>query len=185
IHPRAVEIAMNAKIPLRVRSTYSVDEGTLITTKETYEVEERLITGVTHVPNVAQIKVRTEHATHNLQTHVFKAMAKANISVDFINILPTEVIYTVYDHVADKVEEILSHIGYEPIIIRNCAKVSIIGAGMNGVPGVTSKIVMALSAKEIPILQSADSHTTIWILVQEEHMITAVNTLHETFELSK
>src|SRR5699024_12353973 len=32
IHPRAVEIAMQAKIPMRVRSTYSKDKGTLVTT---------------------------------------------------------------------------------------------------------------------------------------------------------
>ncbi|MCY9269752.1 ACT domain-containing protein, partial [Bacillus licheniformis] len=54
-----------------------------------------------------------------------------------------------------------------------------------GVPGVTSKIVTALSEKGIPILQSADSHTTIWVLVHEKNMATAVNALHEVFELSK
>ena len=31
IHPRAVEIAQQARIPLRVRSTFSEDEGTLVT----------------------------------------------------------------------------------------------------------------------------------------------------------
>ena len=31
IHPRAVEIAMQAKVPIRIRSTYSTDTGTLIT----------------------------------------------------------------------------------------------------------------------------------------------------------
>ena len=41
---------------------------------------------------------------------------------------------------------------------------SVVGAGMAGVPGVTSKIVGALSENGIRILQSADSHTTIWVL---------------------
>ncbi|CAM5354897.1 aspartate kinase [Bacillus safensis FO-36b] [Bacillus safensis subsp. safensis] len=54
-----------------------------------------------------------------------------------------------------------------------------------GVPGVTSKIVTALSEQNIPILQSADSHTTIWVLVNEENMRAAVNALHEVFELSR
>jgi len=36
----------------------------------------------------------------------------------------------------------------------------------------------------IQILQSADSHTTIWVLVKEEDMINAVNALHEAFDLS-
>lgn len=31
IHPRAVEIAMQAKVPIRIRSTYSEGLGTLVT----------------------------------------------------------------------------------------------------------------------------------------------------------
>jgi aspartate kinase len=54
-----------------------------------------------------------------------------------------------------------------------------------GVPGVTARIVTALSEKGIQILQSADSHTTIWVLVKEEDMIKSVNALHEAFDLSK
>jgi aspartate kinase len=56
---------------------------------------------------------------------------------------------------------------------------------MAGVPGVTSKIVGALSEKGIRILQSADSHTTIWVLVKQADLITAVNSLHDAFELEK
>ena len=78
---------------------------------------------------------------------------------------------------------ILKELGYEPIVERNCAKVSVVGAGINGVPGVAAKIVMALSEKGIGILQSADSHTTIWVLVKEENLIEAVNSLHDEFLL--
>ena len=60
---------------------------------------------------------------------------------------------------------------------------SVVGAGINGVPGVAAKIVTALSQKGIGILQSADSHTTIWVLVKEEDLIKAVNALHDEFLL--
>ena len=56
---------------------------------------------------------------------------------------------------------------------------------MQGVPGVTSKIVRALSENGIRILQSADSHTTIWVLIKQEDLATAVNSLHDAFELEK
>ncbi len=79
----------------------------------------------------------------------------------------------------------LHALGYEPAVIRNCAKVSTVGAGIAGVPGVTSKIVTALSSEGIQILQSADSHTTIWVLVKEEDLKKAVNALHGAFDLSK
>jgi aspartate kinase len=85
----------------------------------------------------------------------------------------------------EKATSILKDLGYTPIVTTNCAKVSAVGAGIMGVPGVTSKIVSALSEQNIPILQSADSHTTIWVLVNEENMRAAVNALHEVFELSR
>ncbi len=56
---------------------------------------------------------------------------------------------------------------------------------MAGIPGVTAKIVTALAEKGIQILQSADSHTTIWVLVKETDLVEAVNALHSAFELSK
>ncbi|MGM7720423.1 aspartate kinase [uncultured Metabacillus sp.] len=188
IHPRAVEIAMQSEVPIRVRSTYSQSSGTLVTSnhskKRGSDVYERLITGIAHVSDVTQIKVNAKEGQYDVQTEVFKAMAKDGISVDFFNITPKGVIYTVPDKVTDRAVDILRSLGYEPIINRHCAKVSTVGAGIMGVPGVTAKIVTALSEKGIQILQSADSHTTIWVLVKEEDMIKAVNALHEAFDLS-
>ena len=61
--------------------------------------------------------------------------------------------------------------------------VSVIGAGMAGVPGVMAHIAEALTTQDIQILQSADSHTTIWVLVKDADMVTAVRALHRKFNL--
>ncbi|MFC0558551.1 aspartate kinase [Halalkalibacter alkalisediminis] len=188
IHPRAVEVAMQAKIPIHVRSTYSESRGTLVTvkvTERTAEVRDRLITGITNLANISQIKIFAKDGEYHLQEKVFKAMAAAEISVDFININPRGVVYTVMEEVTDKAIEVLHQMGYEPVVARGCAKVSAVGAGMTGVPGVTAKIVSALSQNNIQILQSADSHTTIWVLVKEEDMVKAVNALHQMFHLEQ
>jgi aspartate kinase len=189
IHPRAVEIAMQAKVPLRVRSTYSDSLGTLVTSvirgKKGSDVKERLVTGITYVSNVTQIKVQAREGHYELQSDVFKAMANEGISVDFINISPHGVVYTVAGEMTEKAVAALRHIGYEPVVVTGCAKVSVVGAGIAGVPGVTAKIVTALSEQGIQILQSADSHTTIWVLVKEEDMKKAVNALHDAFHLSE
>ncbi|MCM3759503.1 aspartate kinase [Alkalihalobacillus oceani] len=187
IHPRAVEIAMQAKLPIHIRSTYSDSRGTLVTMEagQTKDVHERLITGIAHVANVTQIKVTAKEGQYDLQEKVFKAMAQQKISVDFININPNAVVYTVMEEVADKAIAVLNDLGFEPEVNRHCAKVSAVGAGMTGVPGVTAKIVSALSQQNIQILQSADSHTTIWVLVKEEDMSKAVNALHHMFHLDQ
>jgi aspartate kinase len=189
IHPRAVEIAMQAKVPIRIRSTYSDTLGTLVTTlnKENRgsDINERLVTGIAHVSNITQIKVFAKKGQYNLQAEVFKAMANKKISVDFINISPSGVVYTVTDEMTDHAIEVLTQLGHEPVVERNCAKVSVVGAGIAGVPGVTSKIVTALSDQGIRILQSADSHTTIWVLVKQEDLSKSVNALHDAFQLEE
>lgn len=188
IHPRAVEIAMEEQIPIRVRSTFSDDEGTLVTSnnrlkavKENFSFTDRIITGITQVPHIAQIKVYGKEGEFDLQLKVFKAMAQNKISVDFINVNPLGVAFTVHEDVIDQAIDILKEMQYEPIVTRNCAKISAIGAGMAGVPGVIAHIVEALTTNDIKILQSADSHNTIWVLVYGQDMEKAVKSLHKKF----
>lgn len=188
IHPRAVEVAMHAGIPIRVRSTFSKDPGTLVTHPdaikgETGLVQDRFVTGIAHVPGISQIRVSAKEGSYDLQLNVFKAMARQRISVDFINVNPSGVVYTVFDYEANRATETLMELGLNPQITPNCAKVSIIGGGMNGVPGIMAHIVEALTEEDVQILQSADSNATIWVLVQEEDMAKAVRALHKKFKL--
>ncbi|TYP77598.1 aspartate kinase [Paenibacillus methanolicus] len=187
IHPRAVEIAQQARVPLRVRSTFSEDEGTLVTditdARQAALVKDRHVTGVAHVSGVTQITVHAQEGPADVQLHVFQAMAKHQISVDFINVTPSGAVYTVFDEDAERAITILRAIGFAPVAVRGCAKVSVIGGGMNGVPGIMARIVEALTEQGIPILQSADSNTTIWVLVRESDMAGALRALHAKFAL--
>lgn len=193
IHPRAVEIAMQRNIPLRIKSVFSDAPGTLITSVQpcmgvgTDIVSDRIVTGIAHTPNVTQICIRTENTAEVRKEHtrIFKAMALADISVDFISVQQESVLYTVHDEVSEKAANILRNMGYDPVVIKGCAKVSIVGGGINGVPGVMAAMLEALSDAGVTILQSADSHTTIWVLVDQEDMIPAVKALHTKFNLNK
>jgi len=188
IHPRAVEIAMHARIPLRIRSTFSSSAGTLVgepTSFERGEITDRHVTGIAHTADITQVQVTAEQPQLDLQVRVFQTMAKAGISVDFINVNPSGVVYTVRDQDALRASKVLRELGYTPILRSNCAKVAVIGGGINGVPGIMSKIVSALAAHHISILQSADSNTTIWVLVNRSDMESALRALHEQFDLAK
>lgn len=187
IHPRAVEIAMQAKIPLHIRSTSSDSPGTLVTTINRSErgrdMTELPVTGITYLKGVTQIRVRAGKNDYDLQAKVFKAMAEQEISVDLINISPNGVVYTVMEKMTDRAVRVLRSMGYEPEVLKGCAKVSAVGAGMAGMPGVASRIVNALTDQGIRILQSSDSHNTIWVLVRQDKMERAVNALHHAFHL--
>lgn len=190
IHPRAVEIAMQTNLPIRVRSTFTDDPGTLVTSQQDIgklegDVRDRIVVGIAHVPHLTQIKVMAKEGEYDTQMRVFKAMAANGISVDFINVNPLGVAYTVHDNLTDKAIRILSQLGFDPQVQRDCAKVSVIGGGIAGVPGIMAQIVEALTREDIQILQSADSHTTIWVLVRQEDMVKAVRALHKQFQLHK
>ncbi|UFU01081.1 aspartate kinase [Radiobacillus kanasensis] len=188
VHPRAVEIAMQAEVPMRVRSTHSKDTGTLVTSSRDdvkgKDIPDRLVTGIAHMSGITQIKVEANEEPYHLQSEVFKVMAEAGISVDFINISPTGVVYTIPEIYTEDAVELLDKLGYKPFLEKNCAKVSVVGAGMTGVPGVTARIVQTLTDAGVQILQSADSHTTIWVLIRQDDLVPAVNALHQTFELN-
>ncbi|GAK01548.1 aspartate kinase [Geomicrobium sp. JCM 19055] len=189
IHPRAVEIAMYAKIPLRIRSLQSDSTGTLITMSRDQlpgsDVEERLVTGITYVKDISQVTVQKAEDDHAAASLIFTKLAAEGISVDFINISRYEVVFTVPMHKEQHVQEAVKTLGYKANLLPRCAKVSAVGAGMTGVPGVVSKITTALHQEEIEILQATDSHTTIWVLVREDEMDLAVNALHHMFRLAE
>ena len=191
VHPRAVEIAMQKNIPLRVKCTFSDAPGTLVTSYTENGVVEikrdRVITGITHIPNVTQLKIDISDspADEYPQLKIFKSMALAGISVDFININPDVVIYTVKDDTASKAVQILENMGFAPVITPKCAKVSTVGAGMAGVPGVMASILQALAHEKIKVMQTSDSHSTIWCLVKQEEMEKAIRALHNHFALGE
>src|SRR5699024_1991630 len=88
MNPRAVEIAMHAVIPLRIRSTYTDDVGTLITSSRGKEkgsdIPDRLVTGIAHIDDISRIDVKIDNQDIEKQALVFEKLPEANISVHFI-----------------------------------------------------------------------------------------------------
>jgi aspartate kinase len=183
IHPRAVEMAMQNNIPIQVRSTFSDDKGTQITTNvailECSVLTDRMVTSLTQTTGVSQVQIPGPVDV----TRVFSVMAEHKISVEMMSVLSSYITFTVANADTRRAVDILSTIGYEPKVTENCAKISIIGESMAGIPGIMAVVVSALAHEGIEILQTADSHTTIWCLVKQEHMGAAIRAIHRAFHL--
>lgn len=190
IHPRALELAMQYNIPLKVRSTFSDKPGTLVTRGVHCPGRlklgpDRLITGITHLPNIVQIKVAFSTSDNKKETLLFRSLADAGISIDLINVFPEIKIFTIAERDLTQAQQELERTGFEPVITEGLTKVSVVGAGMRGVPGVMARIVEVLNNAGVQILQTADSHATISCLVKAEDTQKAICALHEGFELGK
>jgi aspartate kinase len=189
IHPRAVEIAMRQNMPLRVKSTFSDAPGTLVTNDQPNRAvgadmfEDRLITGIAHMPQVTQITIDIsgDRDKPRIVRQIFKSMALAGISVDFISTQLDAVRYTVKDELASKAAEVLQNMNITPKLLSGCAIISLVGGGITDAPGVMADIAEVLAERDIEILQSADSHTTIWVLVKGTHLTEAARMLHGKF----
>ena len=183
IHPRAVEIAMKANIPLVIKNTLNRCSGTIINNNGTDNPED-IIIGITHINDRVQVTVEKESNKDNSNYNsLLDEIAENNISIDLINIFPKEKIFTIDQKDVYIFQDVMSKLNIRYSKIENCSKISIIGNRMRGIPGVMAKIFKALNLNGIPVLQTADSHTTIWCLVHSCDAEKSILALHKEFNL--
>ena len=189
IHPRAVEIAMHARIPLRIRSTFSFSEGTWVMDPALlpqYErVSDRHVTAIAHTQGLTQVQVIGRRPSTRSASAGLSGDGEGGDQRGFHQCEPLRRRLHGARHEALRAKTILEEFGYAPKLNPGCAKVAVIGGGINGVPGIMSKIVSALAAHHISILQSADSNTTIWVLLHQDEMELALRALHDQFALAE
>ena len=180
IHPRAAEIARESNIPIKVKSTFMNSSSTYVHAVNT----DKPIIGVVNRNQIGFVRIipqtKKKYATG---LKIFKILGEANISVDFIDIRPDEITFVIDIDFLNRIKNILSQNEFDFEITNDFVMVSVVGAGMTGLPGIMSKIVEALTKKDICIFQTTDSHSSISCLILKEQETSALNILHEVFEL--
>ena len=182
IHPYAVQIASQYKIPIKLFSTSKKEKVTVI-----HEMKnDKPITGITSKTNIIYTRIFPEK--YNIQKtglSIFQSLAMQSISVDFIDITPDLISFIVDEDLENKLKRILKENNYKFKTEKDYSKVSVVGSGMTRMPGVMAKIVKALSSKDIMIYECTDSYTTISCLVRDQDENLAIEILHKEFELGK
>lgn len=185
IHPRAVDCARKANIPILIKNTMSDCKGTLVNSFGD-KAKGKSISGITHLNNRTQVTIKlNENRNNENYRYLLDILAKNNISLDLINIFPTEQIFTIDSNKKEKVKDVLEKNKFTYKIIDNCSTIAIVGIGMTGVPGIMAKIINTLSDNSIEILQTADSNMTIWCLIESKNINKALNLLHNEFKLNE
>ena len=178
IHPRAVEVAEKYNLKMVIKNTMSDSEGTVISR---YCEDKKVVAGIAGMSNRTHIRVLFNGNMKYFE--IFTILAENNISIDLINVFPKEKIFTIDDEKFEDIKAIFEELDIEFTYVRDCTKIAIIGAGMKGIPGVMAKILIALTKSNIEVLQTADSHMTIWCLVKSEDAKESIRALHDEFEL--
>lgn len=181
IHPRAVEIAMRGNVPLSIKNTMTSSEGTLIDNLGDIN-DTRYISGITHQPGRIQVRIKLDDNEDNkYYKQVLEILAKNNISLDLINIFPREKVFTIHESVKEIFQGLMSTHNLNYTLIENLSTVAVVGSRMKGIPGIMARILVALDKENIEVLQTADSHMTIWCLVETSKIQLSIQALHKAF----
>jgi aspartate kinase len=191
VHPRAVEIARQFEVPLRVRSTFLEGSmGTLVSRSVpgmdpgARRHPENAVSGITYLDGIVQIEATpASREDPSWALLVFQHLGAAGISVDLINVFPERVYFTVAARHEARTRELLEGLALSASVRRDRAKVSVVGSAIHGLPGVMARVMAALAAVGVTVLQSADSYSTISCLVERHDMERAVRALHTHFNL--
>ncbi|MFQ5827435.1 MAG: aspartate kinase [Dehalococcoidia bacterium] len=194
MHPRAVELGELYNIPILVASSFTDSPGTLIHGGISMEVRNK-VRGIVHDLNVAKITVVGVPDRPGIASTLFEPLARAGISVDTIvqnasiNQI-TDVTFTVARADLAKampvVEEVTRSIG-----ARQCAsdshlgKVSIVGTGMQNMPGYAARMFSVLYQEGINIQLITTSEIRITCIIEESRIPDALRALHRAFELER
>lgn len=191
---RSVELAMNHNVPVRVRSTFSDDPGTLVKAEDEH-IERLMVRGVSHSKDEVKLTIRGVPDQPGVASRIFLPLAAAGLNVDVIvqNISQsgkTDVTFTVGRADGGQAEDILRQVaseigGGEVEVDDDVGKVSIVGIGMRAHPGVAAAMFDALAKAGVNIEAITTSEIKVTCVIKRADVPRAVQTLHAAFELDK
>ena len=184
LNNRSVELAKKYNVELEVLSSLNPIPGTVV--KEVTKMEGMLIKGVAKDTDVAVITILNVPDEPGTSFKIFGLLAQKNINVDII-LQSTgrdgkkDISFTCSEGEADTALRVLKDSGkfQNATCDETCAKVSIVGAGMQSHSGVASKMFEALSNNNINIKMISTSEIKISCIIDRNDADKAVSAIHE------
>jgi aspartate kinase len=194
LHIRSVELGMRYHVPIVVRSSFNDNEGTLVT-EESSDMEREAVRAVTCNLKEAKITISGVPDKPGIASHIFSALADANIVVDMIiqnagaegN---NDVSFTIPEVDMDKAilicEDLKKSLGAKKVSgSDDIVKVSVLGLGMRSYSGVAAKMFTTLANEGINIEMISTSEIKISCVIGKKYAELAVRALHDAFGLDK
>ncbi|MDM5264132.1 aspartate kinase [Sulfurovum sp. XTW-4] len=189
---RSVELAKKLNVKLYAKSSFSDNEGTLIT-KESNSMEEVLVSGVVLDKNQARVTLRGVSDRPGIAAEIFTMLAKANINVDMIiqnmgTDGSTNLGFTVPQSEHENAKRLMESFDHDiqgMDFDEHVCKVSVVGVGMKSHSGVAATAFTVLAQSNINIQMISTSEIKVSMVIDEKYGELAIRTLHEAYELDK
>ena len=185
---RSVEFGRRYNVPIIVKPTFSIGEGTIV---KDNVMEQAIVSGVTHNDKEIKFTLFGVPDQPGIAGKVFGPLSEAGVIVDMIvqNVSKdskTDISFTSPSEQKNDVETILDNLSSElnaegSDSDSDIARVSLIGAGMKAESGIASKMFSILGKNKINIAMISTSPIRISCVVSKSDMQKAIDSLHEEF----
>ena len=195
LQTRSVELAMNKKVRVQVRSSFSDVPGTLVV-DEVEILEKEFVSGIAYSKDEAKITLIRVEDRPGVAAAIFGRLADKNVNVDMIvqntseDGKATDITFTVgqndYQRVRSILEEQCNELGYDRLVTdENVVKISVIGVGMRSHAGVAQRMFKTLAEKGINIQVISTSEIKVSVLISEDYTELALRALHTAYGLDE
>jgi aspartate kinase len=199
MHPRAVEIGARYRLPIRVLSSLRHENdpartGTLITRREA-TMEGLALTGLASERGYARIILRGLPPGMETMTRLLGTLADAGVSVDMVaqadradgrRQIQLSVREGSLDEARALCQQVSDGLGGERIDVQTgLSRLTLVGSGMTGVPGVYATAFRALHGAGIEVHGLSTSAISIGVLVESDREEQSLQTLHAAFNLGE
>ena len=191
---RSVEMAKKLNVNLVTRTSFSNEEGTLIT-KEENIMEAPLVSGIALDRNQARISLMGVKDRPGIASDIFNKLAINDINIDMIIQTKaydgsTSIDFTVpVSDIKDAKEVVDSFIKTGEIkddsYNEEICKVSVVGVGMKSHAGVAALAFSTMADNNININMISTSEIKVSMIIDEKYAELAVRGLHGAYELDK
>jgi aspartate kinase len=189
---RSVEFARNHNVPVHVRSAFTWEPGTWVTSQEP-NMEDPIISGVVTDTSEAKVTVVAVPDRPGISAKLFEPLAQANVNVDMIvqntsHDGTTDISFTIPKADVATAQAIVERIANE-VQARGVehddgiAKISLVGAGMKTSPGIAAKMFRVLADENVNIQMISTSTIRISVVTAASDLEVAARALHTAFGL--
>ena len=189
---RSVEFARNHNVPLHVRSSFTWEPGTWVTSQER-NMEDPIISGVVTDVTEAKVTVIAVPDRPGVSATLFEPLAAANVNVDMIvqntgHDGTTDISFTMPKSDMATAKEIVARVAAEIGATgvdhdSSIAKISLVGAGMKTSPGIAAKMFRTLADEGVNIEMISTSTIRISVVTAAADLERASRALHTAFGL--
>ena len=186
--PRAVELARQFRVPVHLCPDSRPDAGTRIV-EEVPGPLRREVCAIAHQDGIGQVRVARVPDRLGAGADLLEPLGARGISANVISHtagcgLSFIVRESDLDQAVLVVGEAAEAIGASATAVSDLVKVSAVGMGMQGGPGVAARMFRALADQGINIETIASSDIRITCIIRRRHQAQAVRALHAAFGLS-